>query len=243
MEKRLEKYELSKLQEFAISMQLDAGGERNELIKRIVSAFKKYEKYKTEKIDKWTKIQQLGNKGKEGTTYLVKDKDGKEYAMKTFRSNKPSDKLREEVKLQEDAAKMGVSPKIIDYDTVSKFVVMEKMDRHLTEEIEKNNNVLSEEYQKQILKIFSSLDRAKVFHGDANLLNYMIKGKKVYIIDFGYGKEINEELYAKLKTRRPNMEIMLLGFILKTRELGYKPESYRLLRESLSAEKRKTYGF
>ena len=100
-------------------------------IESISKAFTEYEEYKKEKIDKYTKIEQIGLKGKEGTTYLVKDKKGKEYAMKTFRKTKSSAKLQKEVELQEKMSKLGVAPKIYDYDVVSKYIVMEKMDKHL----------------------------------------------------------------------------------------------------------------
>jgi len=33
----------------------------------------------------YTIIKQIGNEGKEGKTFLVKDRKGNEYAMKTFK--------------------------------------------------------------------------------------------------------------------------------------------------------------
>ena len=77
------------------------------------------------------------------------------------------------------------------------------------------------ELQKQIISIYKKLDRAQVFHGDANLLNYMCKGRKLYIIDFGMAKQITPNLIKKLGTETPNMHIMTLGLALKLRDLKY----------------------
>lgn len=240
MDKQLCAYSIDELRDIAKQMELNQAGDKSALITRIVHALNKYEQYKAEKIDKYTRINQLGTKGKEGTTYLVKTKGGKEYAMKTFRSNKPSDKMREEIRLQMMAADSGVSPKIIDYDTVSKFVVMEKMDGHLMDHNGKGK-VLGEPAQRQIIDIFDKLDRAKVFHGDANLLNYMLKAGKVYMIDFGFSKEIDDKLIRKLKTSRPNSDIMLLGLIIKLKECEYDSRSYSILKTKLSKEKQELY--
>jgi serine/threonine protein kinase len=97
----------------------------------IQKAFGEYEKYKTNKIDKYTRIRQLGNKGKEGTTYLVVDNKNHEFAMKTFRKAKSSKTLKMEYTLQKNAASVGVSPRVVEYDSISKYIVMEKMDEHL----------------------------------------------------------------------------------------------------------------
>jgi tRNA A-37 threonylcarbamoyl transferase component Bud32 len=203
---------------------------KEETLKGVVQAFKQYEQYKKNKIDKYTRMHQLGLKGKEGTTYLVKDKyTGEEYAMKTFRKQKSSSKLRQEAKLQQLAANTGISPNIIDTDTVSKHIVMDKMDKHLLETIKKQEGNLSKTHQKQIINIYKELDKAGVFHGDANLLNYMFKGKQLYIIDFGMAKEITNELVRKLGTTTPNLHIMTLGLILKLKEMNCPASSYEYL--------------
>ena len=192
--------------------------------------------------NKYTKISQLGQKGKEAKTYLVKDKFNCEYAMKTFRKNKSSEKLTEEVMLQRKCSKAGISPRIIDYDTTEKFIVMEKMDCHLLDLMKTRNGNLSENLQKQIISLFKKLDKSKVFQGDANILNYMMKDDIVYIIDFGYSKEIDDKLVTKLKTKTPNLELMLLAFILKLKELKCPSTSYTILKKYLSEDNKKNYG-
>ena len=216
-------YELSypELKKMAIEMGLKPRRSKNDIVKSISAAFSEYEEYKKCKIDRYKKIGQLGEKGKEGTTYLVETPEGKRYAMKTFKKQKSSAKLRKEAELQKIASSTGASPDVIDIDTVSKYIVMEKLDKHLWDIIVKNEGFLSTYYQKQIITIFKKLDECGVFHGDANIMNYMIKNKRLYIIDFGMAKEITNELQRKLGTSTPNIRIMTLGLILKLRLIKF----------------------
>uniref|UniRef100_A0A6C0EM65 Protein kinase domain-containing protein n=1 Tax=viral metagenome TaxID=1070528 RepID=A0A6C0EM65_9ZZZZ len=236
MSYNLEKYKLPDLKKMAQKMGLPLRRSRSEMISDITAAFQEYEDYKKDKLDKYSRKHQLGQKGKEGTTYLVVDKHGRELAMKTFRKAKSSRTLKKEYTLQKRASEAGISPKVYDYDTVSKYIVMEKMDCHLYEIIEKQKGILHKYQQKRIVEIFSKLDECGVFHNDANICNYMMKGKDIYIIDFGFAKEIDSRLCKQLGTRRPNMKLMLLGFILKLKELGLPRESYTVLKRYVTIE-------
>jgi len=120
----LNKLNYNELKDIAIGMDIKIPKTKFELIKNMQECFIEYEKYKKDKIEKYKKINQIGNKGKEGVTYLVKSNDGSIYAMKTFKKNKSSDKLRNEANLQEIASNYDISPKIIEIDTVSKYIVM-----------------------------------------------------------------------------------------------------------------------
>ena len=232
----LKNYSFSELKKMAKEMNLDSKKSKSEYIKDIQEAFQDYENYKTKKIDKYTRIRQLGNKGKEGTTYLVKDTKDREFAMKTFRKTKSSNTLKMEYILQKQASKAGVSPRVVEYDSVSKYIVMEKMDGHLIKMMEKQKGVLLKGQQLQIINIFKKLDEVKVFHADSNIMNYMLKGKNIYIIDFGFSKEITPKLCKKLGTNNPNVRIMTLGFILKLKELKCNPSSWKYLSREVTKE-------
>lgn len=234
-------YSYTELKEMAKEMGLKIRRSKAELIRDISQGFREYESYKKEKLDRYERLGQLGEKGKEGTTYLVESK-GKQYAMKTFRKQKSSTMLRKEAELQNMAAEIGVSPRVIDIDTVSKYIVMEKLDRHLYETLKKNGGMMSQNVQRQIITIYKKLDRAGVFHGDANLLNYMFKGRQLYIIDFGMAKEITNKLVYKLGTTTPNLSIMTLGLVLKLKEIGSPRSSYSYLIKHLSEEQRSQFG-
>ena len=148
--------------------------------------------------------------------------------MKTFRKIKSSERIKKEAELQSRAANYGIAPEIHDINTVAKYIVMKKMDKHLLE-VMKKEGCLAKKYQKQIINIYKQLDEANVFHADANLLNYMFLDKKLYIIDFGMAKQITNSLIKKLGTTRPNLHIMTLGLILKLKEMGYKEDSWSYL--------------
>ena len=152
----------SELKEIASSLEVPIRRSRADLMSEITKAFKEYEIYKREKLDKYIRGKQLGNKGKEGITFLVTSSiTGKKYAMKTFRRQKSSSTLQKEAELQKMAADVGASPNVIDIDTVSKYIVMEKMDSHLYDKI-KEQKYVSREQQKQIISIYLKLDKAKV---------------------------------------------------------------------------------
>lgn len=232
----LEQTSFENLKKMAKEMGLRNRRSKAEYNADIQEAFGEYEKYKTNKIDKYTRIRQLGNKGKEGTTYLVVDNKNHEFAMKTFRKAKSSKTLKMEYTLQKNAASVGVSPRVVEYDSISKYIVMEKMDEHLIDVMKKNKGKLNRTQQYQILDIFEKLDSVGIFHADSNILNYMIKNKKIYIIDFGFSKEINEKLIKKLGTSTPNIRMMTLGLVLKLRELNCPSSSWKYLKRRISEE-------
>lgn len=238
---QLNSYSFRSLKSMAVDMGLKTHRSKQETINAIILALKEYEEYKTQKVDKYTKVKQLGEKGKEGTTYLVTTTDGQEFAMKTFRKQKSSSTLRKESELQQMASAFGISPNVIDVDTVSKYIVMEKMDKHLIDVMKKQKGTLSKSQQQQIVKIFQKLDQARVFHGDSNILNYMYKGRKLYIIDFGMAKEVNSSLVRKLGTDTPNICIMTLGLILKLKELKCSRTSYEYLLPYINPSERERF--
>lgn len=202
----------------------------------------KEENERKKKLKKYDIKNQLGLKGKEGRTFLVVDEFGVEYAMKTFRVNKSVENLLHEVQLQRMCSDASISPKIVDVDKKNKFFVMEKMDRHLIDEMNESRGKLSESRQKELIHIFKTLDKIGVLHGDVNILNYMIRNNRLYLIDFGMGKRITPEFKKKFKTEFPNMELSLLGFVLKLKDANVDPSSYSLLKSYIPEEKRKEFN-
>ena len=237
----LEHTSFGDLKKMAKEMGLPNKKSKSEYIADIQEAFSEYEKYKNTKVDKYTKIKQLGNKGKEGTTYLVTDVKGREFAMKTFRKTKSSNTLKNEYVLQKRASKVGISPRVVEYDSISKYIVMEKMDEHLVDIMKKQKGNLIKDQQYQIINIFEKLDKVCVFHADSNILNYMLKGKNIYLIDFGFSKEITSKLCKKLGTDTPNIKMMTLGLVLKLKELKCPSSSWKYLRKYISEEDLKRF--
>lgn len=183
--------------------------------------------------------EQLGESGKDATTYSVKV-GRKSFAMKQFKSRKSVKRMTEEADLQIRAADIGISPKIYDVDTEHKYIVMDKLDKHLVDV--QGEKIISREHQKQLIQLYDKLDVEGIFHGDANPLNYMIKGKKLFVIDFGMSKKITPQLERKFNTSRPNVRIMTLGMILKFKKMGYPETSYEYLIGFISDEIRHQFG-
>lgn len=208
---------------------------KKNIINSISNAISECENYK---VKKYTKKGRLGEKGKEGTTYLVTDKNNNFFAMKTFKKTKSSKKLKKEYLLQKKASKMGITPLVYDYDICEKWIVMEKMDKHLFESPE---TILTKKQQERIIEIFQKLDKAGVFHNDSNFLNYMIKNDKIYIIDFGYSKDITPNLIKELKTDSPNYRLMLIGLVLKLKEFNFKEKTYKYLLKHINSNDRTLY--
>ena len=243
MSEKLEKYNLTQLREMGEKMGLRPRRSKLEMIKDIAKGFSEYEEYKREKIDKYVKGEQLGEKGKEGTTFLVTEvSTGKKYAMKCFRKAKSSSRLKKEYSMLRKAGKAGISPKAYDYDTVSKYIVMERMDSHLYTEIDKNKGVLKKSHQERIIEIFSILDNIGLMHNDCNVANYMLRDDIVYMIDFGLAKEINPKLIKTMGTDKPNSHLMLIGLILKLKEQNLPEKSYKYLLKNLPEEYKIKYG-
>lgn len=204
---------------------LDLNFNHNLMLKNIIDHLEKQNN-----VNSYTLEKQIGNKGKDGTTYLVSTSSNIKYAMKTFKKRKSSNKIEKEANLQKIAAKANISPKVIDVNLNEKYIVMERMNKHLVDVMKENNGNLTLEQQKKIVKIFQTLDNIKIFHGDSNILNYMYKGKKLYIIDFGMSKEINEKFIKKIGSKTPNIDVGLLGFILKLKEMKCPSSSYSHLK-------------
>jgi len=210
--------------------------------KDLISLIQKEITQRKKNLEKYEIKQQLGLKGKDGKTFLVMDKFGYEYAMKQFRKNKCIEGMLKEVQFQRRCSEINLSPKIIDIDTKNKFIVMEKMDYHLLDEINSNGGLLSEKRQKELVILLKEMDRIGVFQGDANLLNYMIKNDRLFVIDFGLAKDIDAKLIKSTGTVNPNLKLMLLAFVIKLKESNAKKESFSYLKKFLSEEDKQNLG-
>jgi len=171
------------------------------------------------KIGKYTVIKQLGSKGKEGTTFLVENKKGGKFALKLFSKTKAVSTLVKEGHYQKMVAKHGLAPKVVEINEEEKYILMELMDKNLFDIMKKNNGVLSDSVQKKIVKVITKMDDTGVFHGDPNPANFMLTGGKMYMIDYGFAKDIDGKLMKKHNTKTPNRKFMILGLLLKIKEI------------------------
>jgi tRNA A-37 threonylcarbamoyl transferase component Bud32 len=184
-----------------------------QLIEVVSSRYHQLSKY-----IKYSYIKQLGFEGLDGRTFLIRDDQSKEFAIKIYKDSKKSKDIEKEVQLQRIACAGGVAPHIIEYSACGKFVVMERLTITLYHLFREQDNVLTREQQKNIIKLFIKLDEAKVFHGDPNPLNFMRKNGKWYAIDYGFATAIDNKCIAKYGSS-PNMTFMPVGLYLKFKEV------------------------
>jgi len=174
--------------------------------------------YKLKKYMSYTYIRQLGSEGKDGRTFLVKDRKRKEYALKLFRDNKNVNQIQKEVDFQVMCSECGIAPKIVDFDIKGKYIVMEKLDDTLYDYFVKQNGQLTISQQKHAVNLFKKLDDCGVLHGDPNPLNFMKKGRKWYMIDYGFAEKITSTTRRRFG-KNPNFKCMTLGLLLKLRDI------------------------
>ncbi len=202
---------------------------------QVIDSITKAIKQELEARQKYTKIEQLGKKGKEGTVFHVKDKKKNSYAMKEFSKTKSEKNLEREAIFLKKASEFGISPQMHDYDVVYNYIIMEKLDKNLFDHMKESKGKLSVKLQKDMIKIFKTLDKISIFHADPNPLNFMFDSKgDLKIIDFGFAKVIDDKL-IKEHGSTPNMKYMPMGFILKMADF-VQPSTFTELLKHVSDE-------
>ena len=182
----------------------------------------------------------LGN-GKDGIVYIL-EKRGREYAVKQFKPHKSINKIELEAKLQQKAARYGISPIVRECNTDKKYIRMDKLDNSLYQIMKKKNGRLSIARQKAIVDLANTLDKIKIFHGDPNPANFMEKDGKLYMIDFGFSQPINYKIIKKYKTTTPNKKYMIWGFLLQCKDHFNNDIKYSYLRKQLSKKIRDKFN-
>lgn len=192
---------------------------------------------KEERKSDYIKISQLGKPGKEGTVYLVVDSGtGRKYAMKTFRKTKSGKTLEKEAFYQYLASKQGISPRIIEYNSDEKYIVMEILNRTLIDVVMAQNGKLYTEQQNQILTLYKKLDSIGIMINDANPLNIMEKDGKFYAIDYGFAKFTDHKDFKDY--HYPNFQLMPLGLLLWLKERRCSTREWTVIRNAISPEVR-----
>lgn len=184
-----------------------------------------YDKYvKLEKYDKYEFLYQLGYEGKDGRTFLAKNKNKQLVAIKFFKPNKSCKHIEKEAKLQTIASNHNISPSVYEVNLEDKFIVMDLCDKTLYDVLKEQNGKLTLKQQQHIISLFQQLDECKVFHNDPNTLNFMLKNGDWKMIDFGFSIPINSYCINKYGSN-PNMKYMPFGLLLKLKKL-YPDQKY-----------------
>ena len=172
--------------------------------------------------------KQLGIKGSHGSVVAVQ-LGRKLCAKKQFRANRSNLKIKREIQLQREAAAAGVSPRIIEYNLNSKYIIMQRLCKNLWDVLRKKGGKMSKKLQREILQIFRILDNIGVFHKDPNPLNFMLDATNtLYIIDFGFATRVD----IKRDGKTPNQNQMTLGLLMKLSNF-FPGVEYPILKNSL----------
>lgn len=134
--------------------------------------------------------EQMGHTGADGAAFKMTF-GGEEYVIKQFEKSKSRFAVLREAEFQHRAAEVGISPHVfVTYVPFSLdepvFIVMEKLERTLVEEVGKHGEI-KERYQQEIIEQVHLLDKLHIRHNDLNGYNVMFdKHDHVKLIDFGF---------------------------------------------------------
>lgn len=130
-------------------------------------------------IDKW-----------EGQRVLVKERIKKGYRIPQIDENLRKERTTKETKLLRDARSIGVpTPQILHTDNAEYKIIMEFIEGERVKEFlgEAGTSEI-EDVCEQIGQTIGKMHAADIVHGDLTTSNMILKGDKVYFIDFGLGQ-------------------------------------------------------
>ncbi len=168
-------------------------------------------------------FQISGKKGLEGTTFVATDPvTDHRYAIKLFSQTKSAAKLELEAEIQSKAAEVGVAPRVYYHSATEKFIIMDALVETIVEKGRREKWTKTPyDYQAMIYALCIRLDKARVIQNDGNPLNLMVdKRGRLYIIDYGFAKEITPAVLKK-RGSQPNVNLTLWHFARHLKH--YKP--------------------
>lgn len=183
---------------------------------------------------------------------LVKERIKKGYRLEQIDIVLRKRRTKKEAKLLTDARKCGVpTPKILDVDEKNHKIIMEYIDGERVKEL--LNSSSGERVGKtcfNIGRLVGKIHSAGIVHGDLTTSNMILKGDKIYFIDFGLGgfsKRIEDQgvdlnlLFEALRSTH----VKILNLCWENIVKGYKQEykdAEQVLRRVDEIEKRARYA-
>jgi len=131
------------------------------------------------------KYVKILDRGKSGTGLLViNNNNNKKYVAKIYDKIQKK-RLNQEIKWQNNAAELEISPKIVAYNDKYRIIIMEKLEKTMVEKFIEDGCSFSSHMLVSLAKIFRGLDFLKIYHGDPGLSNFMYdQNGNLKIIDF-----------------------------------------------------------
>ncbi len=124
----------------------------------------------------------------DGQKFLVKERVKKRYRLEQIDEKLRRERTRQEMKLMREARGHGVlTPKIISSDEGSHKIVMEEIDGTVLKDfLEKKKNLAKVCFAAGAN--IGKLHSAGIIHGDLTTSNMILRGDKIYFVDFGLGQ-------------------------------------------------------
>jgi serine/threonine protein kinase len=152
-------------------------------------------------------------------------------AVKIFNADIPAERIRREAVLQREAARQGLAPRVVSWDSTS--ITMERMDETLYHRLKRDGFRMAEPLQRRFIEILRGLDELRIFHGDPNPLNFMLKDGRLYIGDFGMASRITAATAAEHRTWGVNMAYMPMGFLMRLADVVKGTPDYKVIEKHI----------
>ncbi len=125
----------------------------------------------------------------EGQDVIVKERIEKKYRIKEIDTRIRKTRTKQEVRLLNEARRCGVlTPKILDVDDKSFKIIMEHIaGTRVKELLNDADEKTIENICIEIGRMVGKLHEGGIVHGDLTTSNMILKGDKIYFIDFGLG--------------------------------------------------------
>lgn len=178
---------------------------------------------------------------------ILKKRISKSYRLSELDSAIRKRRTKSEAKILEKASKVISVPKIINIDKNQQTLSLEYIKGlRLSEHLDKLKNKL--QIAKKIGETISKLHEEDIIHSDLTTSNMILKGKKIFFIDFGlsYISKKVEDKAVDLHVLKQALEAKHFKFYKKlweNIEEGYKKssETKKILERLVAVEKRGRY--
>jgi len=154
-------------------------------------------------------------------SHLIKERIKKNYRINEIDKNIRKYRTRRENSILEKAYKIIPVPKVLKCDEKENIIEMEFIEgERLSESLDNYDNKKREEICKLIGKQVGLLHDKNIIHGDLTTSNMLLKGKKLYFIDFGLG-------FISHKEEDKAVDLHLLRQALESKHYKHYENSYK----------------
>ena len=154
-------------------------------------------------------------------THLIKERIKKNYRIEEIDKNIRKYRTRRENSILEKAYNIIPVPKVLKCDEKENIIEMEFIEgERLSESLDSHNNKERKEICKLIGNQVGLLHDKNIIHGDLTTSNMLLKGNKLYFIDFGLS-------FISHKDEDKAVDLHLLRQALESKHYKHYENSYK----------------